>query len=172
MDTDLHKKQTDRNQYLLPSSCHPKQTTKLIPYSLGLRIVRICSDPMNRDKRLNELKVLLMKREYKETMIDTALERARRVPREIALRKVSKPNQTKRPVFAVTYDPRLPSISTLQAKHWSLKVSRDQCLPYSPSHSLSKATKYKKFYNKSSSSKGQGKIPRKIPERNEEKSEK
>ena len=59
---------------------------------------------MNRDNRLNELKVLLMKRDYKETMIDTALKRVRRVPREVALRKVSKPNQTKRPVFAVTYD--------------------------------------------------------------------
>ena len=92
INTDLHKKETDRNQYLLPSSCHPKQTTKSIPYSLGLRIVRICLDPMNRDKRLNELKVLLLQRDYKETMMDTALKRARRVPRELALRKVSKPN--------------------------------------------------------------------------------
>ena len=39
IDTDLFKKPTDRNQYLLPSSCHPKQTTMAIPKSLGLRIV-------------------------------------------------------------------------------------------------------------------------------------
>ena len=45
LDIDLYKKKTDRNQYLLPSSCHPKSTTTLIPYSLSLRIVRICSKP-------------------------------------------------------------------------------------------------------------------------------
>ena len=40
----LYKKDTDRNQYLLPSSCHPKQTIKVIPYSLSLRIVRLNID--------------------------------------------------------------------------------------------------------------------------------
>ena len=40
---DLYKKETDRNQYLLPSSCHSKTVTKSIPYSLSLRIVRICN---------------------------------------------------------------------------------------------------------------------------------
>ena len=39
IDIDLFKKDTDRNQYLLPSSCHPTQTTKNIPFSLALRIV-------------------------------------------------------------------------------------------------------------------------------------
>ena len=58
IDTDLYKKPTYRNQYLLPSSCHPKQTTRAIPKYLGLRIVRICSDPKNRDLRLKELKSL------------------------------------------------------------------------------------------------------------------
>ena len=33
LDTDLYQKETDRNQYLLPSSCHVKQTTAAIPYS-------------------------------------------------------------------------------------------------------------------------------------------
>ena len=46
--TDLHTKETDRNMYLLPSSCHPKQTTKAIPFSLALRIVRVCSSPEER----------------------------------------------------------------------------------------------------------------------------
>ena len=30
---DLHIKKTHVNQYLLPSSCHPKATSKAIPYS-------------------------------------------------------------------------------------------------------------------------------------------
>ena len=49
LDTNLYQKETDRNQYLLPSSCHGKQTTAVIPYSLSLRIVRICSDQKNRE---------------------------------------------------------------------------------------------------------------------------
>ena len=45
IETDLYRKVTDRNQYLLPSSCHPKQTTSNITFSLCLRIVRICNKP-------------------------------------------------------------------------------------------------------------------------------
>ena len=43
IETDLYRKETDRNMYLLPSSCHPPSCTKNIPFSLCLRIVRICS---------------------------------------------------------------------------------------------------------------------------------
>ena len=47
---DLYKKPTDRNQYLLTSSCHPNSVTNNIPFSLTLRIVRLCSE-----ERLSEL---------------------------------------------------------------------------------------------------------------------
>ena len=40
--TALHKKDTDRNQYLLRESCHPAGVTPSIPFSLSLRMVRIC----------------------------------------------------------------------------------------------------------------------------------
>ena len=56
IDTDLIKKDTDRNQYLLRESCHAAGVTASIPYSLSLRIVRICSKIENRDLRLQELK--------------------------------------------------------------------------------------------------------------------
>ena len=56
IDVDLYQKETDRNQYLLPSSCHSKTTTAAIPYSLALRIVRTCTDPNNREKQFIELK--------------------------------------------------------------------------------------------------------------------
>ena len=35
---------------------------------------------------------------------------------------------TKRPEFVVTYDPGLPSVSSLQAKHWRSMVSRNKYL--------------------------------------------
>ena len=53
--TDCYKKPTDRNQYLLPSSCHPKQTTLAIPSSLAIRIAIIYLDPNTKDQRLHEL---------------------------------------------------------------------------------------------------------------------
>ena len=63
---------TDRNQYLLPSSCHQKQTTLAIPRSLAIRIVRICSDPNTRDQRLHELQDQLLERGYKKEYIESA----------------------------------------------------------------------------------------------------
>ena len=61
---DLYKKKSDRNTYLLPSSCHPQQIVKPIPFSLSLRIVRACSNKEDRDKRLLELKDSLLARGY------------------------------------------------------------------------------------------------------------
>ena len=43
LNTDLYRKPTDRVQYLLPNSCHPNHIFKNVPYSLALRILRICS---------------------------------------------------------------------------------------------------------------------------------
>jgi hypothetical protein len=43
INTDLYRKPTDKVQYLLPSSCHPNHIFQNVPYSLALRILRICS---------------------------------------------------------------------------------------------------------------------------------
>ena len=51
---------TDRNQYLLTSSCHPASVTNNIPFSLALRLVRICSEVESRDKGLMELKQITL----------------------------------------------------------------------------------------------------------------
>ena len=118
LQTDLYRKDTDRNMYLLPSSCHPPSCMKNIPFSLCLRIVRICSRADDREKQFNKLKELMKSRGYSEMMINSAIERARNIPRHIALRKVSKSKESKRPVFALTYDPRLPPVQGIQAKHW------------------------------------------------------
>jgi hypothetical protein len=128
IETDLYRKETDRNQYLLPESCHPKQCTRSLPFSLALRLVRICSEKENLDKRLVELKGLLLERGYKQKVIESAFDRARSIPREAALRKVNKKKSTDRPVFAVTYDPRLPSITSAQAHHWGAMVAQDPYL--------------------------------------------
>ena len=108
--TDLYRKETDRNQYLLPSSCHPAHVTDNIPFSLALRIVRICTLQEDREKRFSELKDLLLSRDYKPKVIDSAIQKARNIPREEALKRVNKSKSSERPVFVIQYDPRLPSI--------------------------------------------------------------
>ena len=116
--TDSYRKKTDRNQYLLTSSCHPNHTTENIPFSLALRIVRICSSPEDREKRFKELKSLLLAREYKSGLINSAIERARQIPRKEALKKVVRNKESQRPVFVISFDPRLPSISKIISRHW------------------------------------------------------
>ena len=87
IEIDLYCKETDRNQYLMPESCHPKTTTKNIQFSLALRIVRICTKPNQRDVRLNDLKTLLLQRKYSEYLVDNCIEKAKNIPREKAIKK-------------------------------------------------------------------------------------
>ena len=42
--TDLHTKDTDKHQYLKPTSNHPHYVIDSIPYSLCIRLKRICSN--------------------------------------------------------------------------------------------------------------------------------
>ena len=121
MIVDLYRKPTDRNMYLLTSSCHPSQVCENIPYSLALRIVRICSKPEDRDKRLDELKQLLLNRDYKLNIINSAISKAKNIPRSEALKRVVKP-PTNRPIFPVTHHPSLPSIPKIVNKHFRTLV--------------------------------------------------
>ena len=123
--TDLYRKPTDRNQYLLTNSCHSPECLTNIPYSLALRITRICSETDTREMRYNELKQLLISRKYKIGLIDSAIDKARKIPRQQALKRVAKPTQTKRPIFVVTFDPRLPNLSQIQNRHWRSMTTQD-----------------------------------------------
>ena len=112
----------------MPASCHPKTTSISIPFSLSLRIVRICTSPIKRDLRLQELKTLLMAREYPERIIDSAINKARKIPRKIALLKIRQKEKNDRPIFIIKYDPRLPTINSLTSKHWRSMVKQDKYL--------------------------------------------
>ena len=71
--TDLYRKETDRVQYLLPSSCHPSHVFNHIPYSLALRLVRICSNRDSLLQRMDELKEMLISRAYNKNIITAAI---------------------------------------------------------------------------------------------------
>ena len=60
-----------------------------------------------------KVKKRLLDRQYNEIVIDTAINKARKIPRKFALKKVVQPNRTEVPVFVITYDPRLHRFSLL-----------------------------------------------------------
>ena len=64
IETDLYRKPTDKNQYLLTSSCHPLECLESIPFSLLMRINWVLSEETDRDRRFKELKEMLLDREY------------------------------------------------------------------------------------------------------------
>ena len=73
---------------------------------------------------------MLWDRDYKEGMIDAAISRARSIPRAEAIKKVIRDNtqSNKRPVFVVSWDPRLPSIPAITQKHWRSMATQDPYL--------------------------------------------
>ena len=104
---------TDQNMYILPSSCHPPHKTSNIPFSLAMRITRICTEPDTRDQRYEELKDLLNERTYPSGMAEAAIAKAKAIPTHIALKEVIRDKQSRRPFFVVSLDPRLPSINAI-----------------------------------------------------------
>ena len=90
-----------------------------------MRIVRVCSDNMPRDTRLKELTEMLLDKEYTPGIIKGAIAKAKAIPREQALKCTLRQQKTNRPVFVVTFDPRLPSIPRITRKHWRSMVSQD-----------------------------------------------
>ena len=66
-----------------------------------------------------ELEEYLIERKYKPSLIDGSIARARAraIPRLQALKQVAQPSTNRRPVFAVTYDPRLPDLQTRDGRY-------------------------------------------------------
>ena len=92
IEIDLYKKETDRDQYLLPSSCHNKTVTNSISLSLSLRIVRICTNPEDRETRFKELKKNTYYKGLTKKSQLTIQSIRLGLPRKKALKKVNKNN--------------------------------------------------------------------------------
>ena len=123
-ETDLFVKGSDRVTYLKPQSAHAPFVTKNIPYSLAYRLKRICSSNDNFVIRLKELECNLLIRGYNSKVIKHAFEKVKIISRTQALQKVVHVKSNSRPVFCLTYDPRIDSVSNSMKKHFSL-ASKD-----------------------------------------------
>ena len=117
--TNLYEKAGKKCSYLITSSCHPKHNIENIPYSLALRLKRICSDNLDFIKQLENLREKLLSRGYKNSYISKAFERVKPISRTVALQKVKK-EVIKRPILRLQYDPRLPNISNILYRFWKV----------------------------------------------------
>ena len=126
--TDLYRKPTHSPQYLLPSSTHPPHCVKNIPFSLAYRIRRICSDNLTFEMRLDELKQMLLNRNYPIKIIEEAFTKTRKISRIEAIKRVTyKKSSTNKVTFVIPFDPRLPKISEITRRHFDLMKKDPLC---------------------------------------------
>ena len=126
ISTDLYTKPTDKHQHLLYSSCHPLHTKKAIPFSLALRLRRICSTDATFHTRTAQLTTYLLKRGYNRNFVNKQIRRAADIPRQLTL-QTKDINKPKRIPFITTLNPSLPHISHIIKNHFNLLLSSHRC---------------------------------------------
>jgi len=85
INTTLFKKPMCKQQYLPFNSNHPSHIFKSLPYSQGLRVIRICSLEDDRNIKLNELFLEVAKCGYPESILNQCNVKLRAIDRKTAL---------------------------------------------------------------------------------------
>ena len=98
---------TDAHLYLLPTSNHTKETTRDIPYGVGLRIRGNCSEDTQFESRLTEYKGDVTNRGYNAEHIDKEFNKVRQIQRKNILQKSKRDDVKDAITFICKYDPRL-----------------------------------------------------------------
>ena len=127
--TYLYTKPTDKHQYLLHSSCHPTHNKLGIPFSLALRLRRICSTNETFTLRTNELIGYLHKRGYNRYFLQRETQQVNNITRTEALtpHDTSTLDKPDRVPFVITYNPALRFISSIIRKHLHILISSPRC---------------------------------------------
>jgi len=99
--TDVYSKPTDSHLYLPPSSAHPYNCKKSIPYSVALRIKRNCSDREYLEKRNTEYQEYLIQQGYDKKLVRSQFSKVDQLDRKNIL-KVNKTKKNRNIVPFVT----------------------------------------------------------------------
>ena len=102
--------------YLLPNSCHPRQVMKHIPYSLALRLRRICSNDHYFQKHAEALKEHLLAGKYNRRKVSEAIQRAKDISRLSLLEYKTKVPKSTSAKFITTFHPARSNIKTIVQK--------------------------------------------------------
>ena len=133
----LYSKPTDSHKYLNTSTEHPEHVTRSIPYSVGLRIRRNCSDRNVGDKtftdKLVEYKGYLLDSGYNSQQIDKQFLKVDQIPRKKLLKGRQSKKQTRQEDrdmkinFVVSHDPTFPDIRKTINRHYHIPEGDEQC---------------------------------------------
>ena len=112
----VYTKPTDEHQYLLRSSCHPSHTKWAFPFSLALRIWRICSFNETFKLHCNESTQAqyLNRRGYDLGLLSQEIQRVHTV---CTIKHIHTSNSPTRIPRVVGYHPATRSISSIFHKH-------------------------------------------------------
>ena len=132
IQTDLFKKPTDTNQYLHFKSAHPRHMKLSIPFSLAIRICRICSKPEWRDSHLDNLRTSLVQRGYPENLVTNHIERAKSKDRQDLLSYKQETSQQHVPLVT-TYSPYHPDFRKIVKSHFKILHKSPRCQKAIPS---------------------------------------
>ena len=77
VSVDQYSQPTDKHNYLLSSSCHPPNFTKIIPYSMVRRVRRIFLDDKTFELRATQLSDHLTKRRHMQNNISSAIQKVK-----------------------------------------------------------------------------------------------
>ena len=127
LHTDLYCKPTDKHRSLYYTSCHPEHTKNSLPYSIALRLHRICSTDELFSLHTKEMKQHLLNSGYTKGRINNAINKASTVTREDSLKEKIKQQKLQRIPFVITYNPTLPSILKVLEKSHTVIEASEKC---------------------------------------------
>ena len=124
--TEVYSKPSTKHLYLHVKSDHPFSMKKSIPYGLGIRAKRICSDEADYRKENENIKKRLVKRGYKKEDIDEQLGKVDQQKREDLLEyRQNTQKINKRVPLVVTHSRALPDIRRILRKHQNILMRSD-----------------------------------------------
>ena len=121
IESKVYFKPTDGHMYLLPQSSHYRSLYRNIPYSVALRLRRICSRDDWLHKQLQEFKQFFKRRCYSNKIINNGFDRAINTTWSDALLPKSRAtDDLKNLILIMDYHPNFRDIPKLIKDHLSI----------------------------------------------------
>lgn len=126
LKTDLYAKPTDKHLYLHSQSSHPNYMKTSIPYGLGVRVKRICSEESAYKLQRNEIKKNLSNRGYSGSTVEHELQKVDKLSRSNLLTYRTNKSKTDRVPLVLTYSKGLPHVRQIIKKHMTMLYKSDK----------------------------------------------
>lgn len=125
IQTEIYRKETDRNSFLHYQSFHPPSLKRSLPYSQLLRVRRICSNDEDFERQAGELCQRFIDRGYTHNLVRDCVERARSVQRtDLMTKRTDQVKSNNTPVTCVsTYGHISNSLKNIVQRHWHILSS-------------------------------------------------